>query len=1262
MIFKYFCLIAFFCSFLFADNVVHPGTPTLDRPTLTALGIVLPITGDDNFNASVAVQYRVTGTTLWYTGLPLFRVHAEIVVGYPTTPQFAGTIFNLRPGMTYDIQLQVTDPDGSVNQAFSLSGTTRAVPGLPATPNYVNVSDQTSLNNALQAAQPGDVITMANGTYTGPIYFFGSGTAQNPIIIQGASETGTIVDGGNCTDCNIWEIYGSYIYLETMTLQNAERAVRFQTPGSQDNVVRWVTTTNTTLGIGSQANQLDYYICDNILQGQIQWPLVYGTDGGLEANDDGINMQGFGHVVCHNTISGFGDAMKTSEPGDRADDFYGNDILWTYDNGIELDLSQGNTRCFRNRFTNTWDTLSVQPIFGGPAYIIQNIVLNAADEQMKFHSQNTVPIEDPIGIMVYHNTFYSTQADLNLNTPNTSHYFDIENNLFIGVESSSWNAVSWTGVIDHGLFDYDGYFPDGPMTFDFLSGYAAWSNFAGVQAGLLEEPHGLVLNGLPFETPIQIPASWMTFMTPQDISLAPGSSPVDRGLILPNINEGYTGTAPDLGAQEVGCPEPIFGPRPPGIDESNEPFGCPAPASPVSVALTSANTQIAPGQTNQFTATVAGSSNQAVTWTLTPFVGTISSSGLYTAPASSGTVPAILVTATSVTDSSKSAVYPMAVTATAGTPTALPVFNTGVTSVGVLAPDGSIDTHYTLVSSADPTAPGPATYVANSTEFPIPPWMGNGPNSKWLTPSSNAAANLAQGTFVYQTTFDLTGFDSATAQLTGQWSTDNFGYVLLNGATVGFSNTSYAVFTPIAIYSGFVSGVNTLQFAVDNFPNYPSPTGLRVELSGTALPVALPVTVTVKPSTANLGQAQKQQFTATVSNTSNTAVTWTLNPVLGTVSSTGLYTAPASITAQQSVTLTATSAADTAASATATITLNPPSIWSNGYSYRRTVTINASQITNRNQTNFPFLFSTTDPTLRSAANGGHVTSGAGFDIIFTSDAQGKQKLSYETEVYSAVTGQLTAWVKLPLVSYTANTVIYLFYGDASVTKSQQNRAAVWNSAYVGVWHLPNGTKLSANDSTANAHHGTITGATATVGEIGGAANFPGGGSSYINIADSTAFNVTALAVEAWVKLSDGGINQILDRDNLTDRQFQFRVNGGHLEFIPFVNGNALTITGTIPVNNGHYHHVAATWDGVTGRLYVDGVPDTAIAQSGTLSGGTGCPLKIGTWNGNTATQALVGAIDEPRFSNAALSADWIGDEYRSESSPGTFYTLGPEVQ
>jgi len=44
--------------------------------------------------------------------------------------------------------------------------------------------------------------------------------------------------------------------------------------------------------------------------------------------------------------------------------------------------------------------------------------------------------------------------------------------------------------------------------------------------------------------------------------LRPSSAAIDRGVVIPNVNDGYTGKAPDLGALEAGEPLPVYGPRP----------------------------------------------------------------------------------------------------------------------------------------------------------------------------------------------------------------------------------------------------------------------------------------------------------------------------------------------------------------------------------------------------------------------------------------------------------------------------------------------------------------------------------------------------------------------------------------------------------------------------------------------------------------------------------------------------------------------------
>ncbi len=556
------------------DNVLHPGLLRLDRPTLMALGVQLLITGDDDHDATVSVRYRPTGSPTWRNGLPLLRVRPESVPGRFVPEQFAGSIFDLRPSTSYEIELHAIDADGPVDETLTIGATTRDVPADPATPNVRPVSDASGLAAALATAQPGDVISLADGIYAGPFVLDTSGTAADPIVIRGASEDGTVLDGGGCDDCNVLEVYGSFVHVERLTLRAANRALRFQTAAAEGYVVRRVHTTDTRLGIGSRQDQRDFYLCDNILEGRLVWPHVYTDDNGAHSNDDGIHVEGDGHVVCHNQVIGFGDALKTEQVGARALDFYGNEVLSAYDNGIELDVSEGNTRALRNRFTNTYATISFQPIYGGPAYAIRNVVVNVANEQLKFHGLGSGT--GPSGVLVYQNTFVSPALALFLSTDAASHHFALENNLFIGPSPlTGTKTVDWLGPIDDGQFDYNGYFPDGVFRFNLPpAGLTSYASFGAMQAAGLEV-NGTLLSPPIFASGLVAPGSYTTTLVPQDVTLAASSSAGDRGRVLANVTDGFTGAAPDLGAIERGCPMPIFGVRPLGIDESNEPLGCP---------------------------------------------------------------------------------------------------------------------------------------------------------------------------------------------------------------------------------------------------------------------------------------------------------------------------------------------------------------------------------------------------------------------------------------------------------------------------------------------------------------------------------------------------------------------------------------------------------------------------------------------------------------------------------------------------------------
>jgi hypothetical protein len=165
----------------------------------------------------------------------------------------------------------------------------------------------------------------------------------------------------------------------------------------------------------------------------------------------------------------------------------------------------------------------------------------------------------------------------------------------------------------------------------------------------------------------------------------------------------------------------------------------------------------------------------------------------------------------------------------------IPLFNTGVNAVGTPLPDGTIgDPHYQLVS-----VPGSTTAIRVRTSaggFPIPPYFGDDASSAWIGPNNDNSLDGPGGLYDYQTSFSLAGLSPSTASITGGWSSDNDGVrILLNGIDTGNPGTSFtqfsAGFAPFSVTAGFLPGINTLDFIVDNGGG---PTALRVEMTGTA--------------------------------------------------------------------------------------------------------------------------------------------------------------------------------------------------------------------------------------------------------------------------------------------------------------------------------------------------------------------------------------------------------------------------------------------
>ncbi len=166
------------------------------------------------------------------------------------------------------------------------------------------------------------------------------------------------------------------------------------------------------------------------------------------------------------------------------------------------------------------------------------------------------------------------------------------------------------------------------------------------------------------------------------------------------------------------------------------------------------------------------------------------------------------------------------------------LFDTGVDGAGAALAGGSVDPHYVLVTSADPAFPGPSAIVASLIANGY--WVPNTSSSKWIAPTTDESypalgTKHPAGTYLYRLSFDLTGFDPATVAIQGNFGADNSAVIRLNGNATTAGTATYSPLTAFSITSGFVAGVNQLDFVVTNASGSGSnPTGLRVQgLTGT---------------------------------------------------------------------------------------------------------------------------------------------------------------------------------------------------------------------------------------------------------------------------------------------------------------------------------------------------------------------------------------------------------------------------------------------
>ena len=372
------------------------------------------------------------------------------------------------------------------------------------------------------------------------------------------------------------------------------------------------------------AGSSNFYIADNTfigrdtpgrLEGWVgePWKTLAAANGAkfppLLDSYTAVRVYGSGHVIAYNYVANFHDGIDVETYGNpdgntpdptaatgpyyppRKDwhlrpvaiDYYNNYMTNFHDNAFEIDGSMHNVRVMRNMMLNSAShPMCNQPAIGGPIYWIRNIIYHAPGGSTR--TSNGAP-----GMIFLNNTILSETA---IRTTSNSHWM---NNLMLGenVQPAIFTVNTYTNYTSS---DYNGFrvnpgaaesfewsSPPFGVTQDFRDLLAAadgvqtppdkylvtrrYASLAQYSAETHQDTHSVLLDYDVFVHVPMLDAKDMKTVQKLydakdlDFRLKPGSAAVDKGAVISNVTDGYSGNAPDLGALELGQTLPHYGPR-----------------------------------------------------------------------------------------------------------------------------------------------------------------------------------------------------------------------------------------------------------------------------------------------------------------------------------------------------------------------------------------------------------------------------------------------------------------------------------------------------------------------------------------------------------------------------------------------------------------------------------------------------------------------------------------------------------------------------
>jgi hypothetical protein len=206
---------------------------------------------------------------------------------------------------------------------------------------------------------------------------------------------------------------------------------------------------------------------------------------------------------------------------------------------------------------------------------------------------------------------------------------------------------------------------------------------------------------------------------------------------------------------------------------------------------------------------------------------------------------------------------------------------------------------------------------------------------------------------------------------------------------------------------------------------------------------------------------------------------------------------------------------------------------------------------------------------------------------------------------------------------------------------------------VAAYSFNAGAGTIAADVSGAGNTGTLNGATWTAsGRYGSALTF-NGTNNQVTVNDANSLDVTTgMTMEAWVypTVAPSGWRGIVIKEGPSTALYHLHASSSRSNRPAtgvFVAGKDRNLFGSTRLTANTWVHLAATYDGTTQRLYVNGAEVASRAQSGAIQTSAN-PLRIG---GSTFGEYFQGRIDEVRIYNRALSVVEIQNDMNTPLGP-----------